>query len=121
MPAEGAAAFMLEDAESARRRGAAVYGEIAGAASICVVDDGGRPRSRDAAAVRRCLGEAGWEPRSVGHLHAHGLSTRRTDADEAQAVREVFGAAADALPVVAAKSSLGDAGAGAGVRRSWPN
>jgi 3-oxoacyl-[acyl-carrier-protein] synthase II len=116
VPAEGAAAFVLENAESACRRGAAIYGEVVGVASACAVDMAGRGLCRDAAseALRGCLEEAWWEPGAVGHLHAHGLSARQTDAEEAQAIREVFGSAADRLPVVAAKSSLGDAGAGAG-------
>lgn len=115
VPAEGAAAFVLEDAEIACRRGTAIYGEVAGMATAYAAN-AGESGCRDAAteALRGCLDAAGWDVSSVGHLHAHGLSTRRMDADEAQAVREVFGPVADRLPIVAAKSALGDAGAGSG-------
>ena len=41
---------------------------------------------------RRCCNGAGAEPDDVGHLHAHGLSTRTCDAEEAQAIHEVFAA-----------------------------
>ena len=33
----------------------------------------------------------GMRPDDVGHLHAHGLSTRSCDAEEAAAIRDVFG------------------------------
>jgi 3-oxoacyl-[acyl-carrier-protein] synthase II len=54
-------------------------------------------------------------PEEVGHIHAHGLSTRSCDIDEAKAIREVFGAAADRVPVTAAKSYFGNLGAGSGM------
>jgi 3-oxoacyl-[acyl-carrier-protein] synthase II len=51
----------------------------------------------------------------VGHLNAHGLSTTELDADEARAIREVFGPLTDKLPVTAPKSFFGNLGAGSGV------
>ena len=51
----------------------------------------------------------------IGHLHAHGLSTRTSDAEEAQAIQEVFAARSTPLPVVAAKSHFGNLGAGSGM------
>ena len=43
------------------------------------------------------------------------MSTRSCDIDEAKAIREVFGAAADEVPVTAAKSYFGNLGAGSGM------
>ena len=54
-------------------------------------------------------------PEEVGHIHAHGLSTRSCDIDEATAIREVFGESADRVPVTAAKSYFGNLGAGSGM------
>ena len=58
---------------------------------------------------------AGIRPDDVGHLHAHGLSTRSADVEEARAIDEVFGRRARPLPVVAAKSYFGNLGAGSGM------
>jgi 3-oxoacyl-[acyl-carrier-protein] synthase II len=49
----------------------------------------------------------------VGHINAHGLSTKSCDAEEAQAIAEVFGERS--VPVVAAKSYFGNLGAGSGM------
>ncbi len=113
---EGAAALILEDLHSATRRGAKIYGEVCGAGSSCVVERNHVPRCSTALAnaIRATLRSADANPDAVGHLHAHGLSTRRSDIAEARAIREVFGDRADELPVVAAKSHLGNAGAGGG-------
>ena len=54
-------------------------------------------------------------PADVGHINAHGLSTTDRDADEARAIREVFGPLADKVPVTALKSYFGNLGAGSGV------
>jgi 3-oxoacyl-[acyl-carrier-protein] synthase II len=51
----------------------------------------------------------------VGHIHAHGLGTQSCDAEEAAAIRNVFGRRADMLPVTAAKSYFGNLGAGSGL------
>jgi 3-oxoacyl-[acyl-carrier-protein] synthase II len=51
----------------------------------------------------------------VGHLHAHGLSTRTCDTEEAAAIGEVFAGRQSPLPVTAAKSYFGNLGAGSGM------
>ena len=107
---------MLEELHSAIRRGAHIYGEVIAVGSSCVVDRARVPH-RDAAmanAIRAALRNANQDSDSIGHIHAHGLSTRRADIEESRAIREVFGSHTDRLPVVAAKSSMGNAGAGSG-------
>jgi 3-oxoacyl-[acyl-carrier-protein] synthase II len=47
-------------------------------------------------------------------VHAHGLATHRCDAEEAQAIRDVFQARRVPVPVTAAKSYFGNLGAGSG-------
>jgi 3-oxoacyl-[acyl-carrier-protein] synthase II len=114
---EGAGAVILEELESARARGATIRGEIVGLGSSSAADRNMAPR-RDVAmanALRACLRDAGVEHGDVGHLHAHGLSTRRGDAEEAWAIREVFGPEADRVPVAAAKSYFGNLGAASGL------
>jgi 3-oxoacyl-[acyl-carrier-protein] synthase II len=114
--AEGAAAFLLEERNSAIARGATIYGEIVGAGSSCVVDRNHVPQLGQALAnaIRAALNAAQLSPDEVGHVHAHGLSTQHADIEEAHAIRRIFGDRADTLPIVAAKSFIGNAGAGAG-------
>jgi len=113
---EGAASLVLESLESALDRGATIYGEIRGVGSSCVVEPGHGPRCEAsmANAMRMALQQAEAAADGIGHVHAHGLSTRSGDVQEAQAIRAVFGDRADSLPVTAAKSYTGNAGAGSG-------
>jgi 3-oxoacyl-[acyl-carrier-protein] synthase II len=114
---EGAGAIVIEELATAKARGATIYGEIVGHASSQVADVNCVAR-RDVAfgnVMRKSLKDAGMDPSEVGHIHAHGLSTRTCDIDEAKAIREVFGAAADKVPVTAAKSYFGNLGAGSGM------
>ena len=64
--------------------------------------------------MKAALRDAGRSPADVGHINAHGLSTIERDADEARAIREVFGSLADKVPVTALKSYFGNLGAGCG-------
>lgn len=114
---EGAAAVVLESLDSAEKRGAAIYGEVIAASSSAVADRKLTPRSGQAMAnaMRAALRESRLTPQHVGHLHAHGLGTRTSDAEEAGAIREVFDERADTVPVTAAKSYFGNLGAGSGV------
>jgi 3-oxoacyl-[acyl-carrier-protein] synthase II len=52
---------------------------------------------------------------SLGHVHAHGLSTVNGDRDEAAAMHDALGAAAARIPTVAAKSHFGNLGGGSGL------
>jgi 3-oxoacyl-[acyl-carrier-protein] synthase II len=111
---EGAGAIVLESYETAQARGATVWGEILGSGSTAILDRRGVGDLRTAAetCLRQTLRSAGLTPSDVAHIHAHGVATRRSDAAEAQAIRHVFGNRP--VPVVAAKSYLGNSGAACG-------
>jgi 3-oxoacyl-[acyl-carrier-protein] synthase II len=113
---EGAGGVMLEELGQAQARGASIYGEVVGAASSSVSGRGLVARRGDAIGnvLRAVLQASGIAPEQVGHLNAHGLSTRSCDIDEAQAIAAIFGSRAKPLPVVAAKSYFGNLGAGSG-------
>ena len=114
---EGAGAIVLEELQSAQARGAKIYCELVGTASSSVTNAQGVGR-REAALVnvmKATLRDADAQPQDVGHLHAHGLSMRSCDADEARAIQAVFGQRARQLPVTAAKSYFGNLGAGSGL------
>ena len=114
---EGAGAIVLEELAAAKARNATIYGEVVGAASSIVA--GPRLVARRGQAMvnvlRATLQAAGANINDVGHLHAHGLSTRTSDAEEAQSIQEVFAERATPLPVTAAKSYFGNLGAGSGM------
>ena len=114
---EGAGAIILEELSAAEARGATILAEVIGSASSAVA---GRNLSaqRDRAminALGAVLQSADIDAGQLGHLHAHGLSTRSSDVEEARAINEVFASRAEPLPIVAAKSFFGNLGAGSGM------
>jgi 3-oxoacyl-[acyl-carrier-protein] synthase II len=113
---EGAGMVVLEELAAAKDHGATIYAEVVGLGSSNVADESlrGKCDVALARAVRAALRDAGMSPGDVGHINAHGLSTQDRDADEARAIREVLGTAADKMPVFAAKSYFGNLGAGSG-------
>jgi 3-oxoacyl-[acyl-carrier-protein] synthase II len=114
---EGAGAIVIEELSSAKARGARIYGEIIGTASGTVSDRQGVAHRGQALAnvMRATLRDAGASVDDVGHVHAHGLSTRTSDSEESWAINEVFGARAKTLPIAAAKSYFGNLGAASGM------
>jgi len=112
---EGAAAMMLEEIEYAQARGAQILGEVVGFGSSAVSDIRGIGQYKTAFknVLNQALRASHLKPEEVGHLNAHGLSTRRCDAEEAQAIAEVFDGRRP--PVVAAKSYFGNLGAAGGL------
>jgi 3-oxoacyl-[acyl-carrier-protein] synthase II len=114
---EGAAAIMLEELESARARGVKIYGEVLGAASSAAADRRGTGQIRTAVrnVLRMALENARLPANEVGHVNAHGVASRRFDAEEAQAIAEVFAGRSTPVPVVAPKSYFGNLGAAGGL------
>jgi 3-oxoacyl-[acyl-carrier-protein] synthase II len=114
---EGAAAIILEELATARARGAKIWGEVIGAASSAVADRRGIGQTREAVknVLKLAMRSAGISPDDVGHIHAHGLGGRYSDAMEAQAIAEVFRIRKTPVPVVAAKSYFGNLGAAGGL------
>jgi 3-oxoacyl-[acyl-carrier-protein] synthase II len=114
---EGAAAIVLEELDYARSRGAKILGEVIGYGSTAVANPRGVADLKTAFinTLSKCLQTSGLVPDEVGHVHAHGLSTRRCDVDEAQAIAAVFASRRSPVPVVAAKSYFGNLGAASGL------
>lgn len=105
---EGAAALVLESAERAERRGAHIYAELAGYGNAADAVHISRPEAAgQVRAMRAALADARVTPADVGYVNAHGTATTVGDVVETQALREVFGAAADGVPVSSTKALHG--------------
>ncbi len=107
---DGAGCVVLEEYEHAKRRGAAIYGELVGfgmsadAHHITAPPEGGE-------GARQCmlnaLRDAGVDPAEVDYVNAHGTSTPLGDKAETQALKEAFGPAAYDVAVSSTKSMTG--------------
>jgi len=110
--AEGAALLVLEEAESAERRGAHIYGELLGysATSDAYHMTQPLPSGEQAArAVSRALAEAGIAPEQLGYINAHGSATALNDKTETVVFRRALGAAAARIPISGTKGLHGHA------------
>jgi 3-oxoacyl-[acyl-carrier-protein] synthase II len=119
--AEGAALFVFEELERARRRDAPIIAEIAGYGACndayhvvapCV-DGEGATR-----AMSWAMEDAGVRPEEVDYISAHGTSTKLNDSSETFAIKKMFGEHAYNIPVSATKSMIGHSFGAAGAVES---
>ncbi|MCR5784752.1 MAG: beta-ketoacyl-ACP synthase II [Eubacterium sp.] len=107
---EGAGILVLEEYEHAKKRGAKIYGELAGYGANC---DAYHITSPDpsaegaAACMKQALSDAEAEPSKIDYINAHGTSTSLNDKTETLAIRKVFDGHADELKVSSTKSMTG--------------
>ncbi|MFE0535780.1 beta-ketoacyl-[acyl-carrier-protein] synthase family protein [Streptomyces nigra] len=107
---EGCAVFVLEELESARRRGAHVYAEIAGYAtrSNAYHMTGLRPDGAEMAeAITVALDEARMNVDQIDYINAHGSGTKQNDRHETAAFKKSLGEHAYRTPVSSIKSMVG--------------
>lgn len=105
---EGAAVLVLEEMERAKARGARIWGEICGFGMSADASDIVTPSQSGAArAIRSALRDARMDEGEVAYVNAHGTATTANDITECAAIRDVFGADADALSVSSTKSMHG--------------
>jgi nodulation protein E len=113
---EGGGMLMLEPLDAAKARGARIYAELAGAGMSADAHHLTQPTIEGPArAMRIALSDASLAPEEIGYINAHGTGTPGNDPAETRAIREVFGAVADHIPISSTKSmhghGLGAAGA----------
>lgn len=111
VPGEGGAILLVENLESAIRRGApTIYGEILGYGAT---HDGHHPwapppdASQLARAIKLALRDARIEPEDLDVVFADGAASRAWDDLEAQALHAALGDHAAAVPVSVPKSMTG--------------
>ncbi|MGC0314245.1 beta-ketoacyl-[acyl-carrier-protein] synthase family protein [Kitasatospora acidiphila] len=112
--AEGAAALVLERPEHAEARNARVRGRLLAHAATCDSHHvtAPHPEAMGAeAAIRDALRAAGAAPADVGHVNAHGTSTKLNDRVEAALLTRLF---PHRPPVTSVKGALGHALGAAG-------
>jgi len=115
---EAATFVFLETSQSAQERGARLHAEVAGSglsndAYHCSSPE---PTGRGLAlAMQRALEHAGLGPEQISYINAHGTGTEANDKAETRAIRKVFGARAEAVPVSSTKSLVGHCLGAAGV------
>jgi len=107
---EGSGIVILEEYESAKKRGARIYGEVLGygltadAYHLTAPSPGGEGAAR---CMQMALDTAGLNPEDVDYINAHGTSTPFNDLYETMAIKSVFGDHARKLMISSTKSMTG--------------
>jgi len=107
---EGAGALILEEYEHARKRGATIYAEVAGAAMTADAYHMTATHPEGAGALKAmqlALEDGGLNKEDVDYLNAHATSTPVGDLSEVTAIAKLFGSHAANLTISATKSMTG--------------
>ncbi|MFA6600624.1 MAG: beta-ketoacyl-[acyl-carrier-protein] synthase family protein [Candidatus Omnitrophota bacterium] len=110
MVGEGAGILLLETPESARSRGAKIYGEIYESAYGCDATDPVK-YDRHGDALARVIGLAmvrcGWASEEIDYVNLHGTGTVFGDVYETEQIKRVFGKRAYEIPMSSIKPMTG--------------
>ncbi len=105
---EGAAMFVLEEYEAARKRGALILAELAGYGANSDASHITAPSVEGPAdAMRLALADAKMSADEIDYINAHGTATRVNDVIETRALKAAFGERAARIPVSSSKSMHG--------------
>jgi 3-oxoacyl-[acyl-carrier-protein] synthase II len=107
---EGSGILVLETEARARRRGAQIYGELAGFGASADAFHVTRPADDGAgmgSAIKAALRDARIDRCDVQYVNAHGTGTELNDVAETRALKRAFGEHAQKLWVSSNKSMIG--------------
>jgi 3-oxoacyl-[acyl-carrier-protein] synthase II len=113
---EGAGVVILEEMESAIRRGTKIYAELAGYASNIDSFHITEPDwENQARCLKLALNDAAISPNDVDYINAHGTSTVLNDVSETKAIKAALGEQSKRVPISSNKSMIGHLLGAAGV------
>jgi len=107
---EGSGTLILENLESAKKRGATIYGEIVGygasndAFHITAPNETGEPQSM---AMKKAMEDGNIKEEEVDYINAHGTATILNDKVETKVIKKVFGERAYEINISSSKSMTG--------------
>ena len=105
---EGAGVVILEEMDSAVRRGAKIYAELIGYGSNIDSFHITEPDwENQARCLKLALSDAGISPSDVDYINAHGTSTAINDVSETKAIKAALGEHSKKVPISSNKSMLG--------------
>lgn len=103
---EGAAALVLEEYESAKARGARIYGEVIGFGESGDANHITTPSQDGPFRAMKAAYKMAGEPK-IDYVNAHGTSTPINDKNETNAVKELFGSKENCPPMSSIKGQIG--------------
>jgi len=109
---EGAGVLVLEELETARRRGAPILAELVGYGSTTDAFHRTAPRPEGdvaAQAMRMALADGGVKPDEVDYVNAHGTATALNDSSETKAIKLALGDHAYKAAISSTKAITGHA------------
>jgi 3-oxoacyl-[acyl-carrier-protein] synthase II len=118
---EGAGSMVIETYESALKRGAKIYAEIAGMGASADAHHLTAPHPEGLgarSAMTTAMNMAGITPDKVDYINTHGTATPLGDLAEIKAIKSVFGEHAHKLSISSTKSMTGHLLGAAGVVES---
>ncbi|OHB99922.1 MAG: beta-ketoacyl-[acyl-carrier-protein] synthase II [Planctomycetes bacterium RIFCSPHIGHO2_12_42_15] len=107
---EGAGVIVVEELETARKRGVNIYAEVLGyglngdAYHIAAPEPNGNGAMR---CMKSALEDAQCNSEEIDYINAHATSTQIGDNIEIKAIKKVFGENAHKIPISSTKSMLG--------------
>lgn len=114
---EGAGILVLESLESAIKRKATIYAEMAGYGNTCEAYNIIAPMKDGegmAKTIELAIKNSNIKKEDINYINAHGTSTELNDRFETMAIKKVFGDYAYKIPVSSSKSMIGHTIGGAG-------
>ncbi len=104
---EGAGALVLEEYESAKKRGAKIYAELIGFGESGDANHITTPAPQGEGALRAMKAALKMANTSVDYINAHGTSTAYNDLYETMALKVAFGSKDSVPPVSSTKGQIG--------------